>query len=118
MWGRRRAAQSAREVPALRPGRSPVCAGGHRRPLDRRAEERRPARRVAQRGAGTGPRSHGAPVSDDAEAGGTPLELVHLRRDARTSLELAIVGLAPEPVIEALASATGMLEAVNGLPVD
>jgi hypothetical protein len=55
-------------------------------------------------------------VSSDAQAAATPLELVHLRRDARTSLELAIVGLAPQELIDELAAVTGMLEAIDGLP--
>lgn len=48
----------------------------------------------------------------------TRLDLSHLRRDARTALELAIVELAPTDLIERLALVTGLLEALSELPVD
>lgn len=48
----------------------------------------------------------------------TRLDLSHLRRDARTALELAIVELAPTDLIERLALATGLLEALSELPDD
>jgi hypothetical protein len=46
------------------------------------------------------------------------LELSHQRRDARTALELAVVALAPWSVIERLATAAGLLEALSELPPD
>jgi hypothetical protein len=46
------------------------------------------------------------------------LELVHQRREARTALELAVVALAPWEIIERLATATGLLEALSELPWD
>jgi len=46
------------------------------------------------------------------------LDLSHLRREARTALELAIVALAPDALLEALATSAGMLEAVSELPAD
>jgi hypothetical protein len=46
------------------------------------------------------------------------IELVHLRREVRTALELAIVALAPADLIERLAAAAGLLEAVVELPLD
>jgi hypothetical protein len=46
------------------------------------------------------------------------LDLSHLRRDARTALELAIVALAPADLIDRLASAAGLLEAISELPQD
>ena len=52
------------------------------------------------------------------ESGETQLDLSHLRREARTALELAIVGLAPEELIDRLASTTGLLEAVAELPAN
>jgi hypothetical protein len=46
------------------------------------------------------------------------MDLRHLRREARTALELAIVELGPSDLIESLATATGMLEALSELPAD
>jgi hypothetical protein len=46
----------------------------------------------------------------------TPLDLSHLRRETRTALELAVVALAPAPVIDRLASVAGLLEALAELP--
>lgn len=48
----------------------------------------------------------------------TRLDLSHLRREARTALELAIVELAPTDLIDRLALATGLLEALAELPPD
>lgn len=44
------------------------------------------------------------------------MDLVHLRRETRTSLELAIVALAPSDLVERLATASGLLEALVELP--
>jgi hypothetical protein len=44
------------------------------------------------------------------------LDLSHLRREARTALELAVVALAPSPLIDELAAAAGLLEALVELP--
>ncbi len=44
------------------------------------------------------------------------LDLSHLRREARTALELAIVGLAPAEITDGLAIAAGMLEAITEVP--
>ena len=46
----------------------------------------------------------------------TSLDLSHLRRDARTALELAVVALAPSEIIDALAAPAGLLEALVELP--
>jgi len=46
------------------------------------------------------------------------LDLRHLRREARTALELAVVVLAPQELIDRLAAATGLLEALCELPTD
>jgi hypothetical protein len=48
----------------------------------------------------------------------TRLDFSHVRREARTALELAIVQLAPTELIEALALVTGLLEALAELPFD
>jgi len=48
----------------------------------------------------------------------TQLDFSHLRRDARTALELAVVALAPWEVIQRLASSAGLLEALSELPAD
>lgn len=46
------------------------------------------------------------------------IELVHLRREIRTALELAIVALAPEDLVERLAAGAGILETIAELPLD
>jgi hypothetical protein len=46
------------------------------------------------------------------------LSLSHLRREARTALELAVVALAPAQLIERLASVAGLLEALIELPAN
>jgi len=48
----------------------------------------------------------------------TRTELRHLRREVRTALELAAVALAPEDLIDGLAAAAGLLEALEELPAD
>jgi hypothetical protein len=52
------------------------------------------------------------------QAGSTDLDLSHLRRDARTALELAVVALAPAELLDGLAAVAGLLEAVEELPRD
>jgi hypothetical protein len=47
-----------------------------------------------------------------------PMDLVHLRREARTALELALVSFVPMELIDRLASAAGLLEALAELPAD
>ena len=44
------------------------------------------------------------------------LDLSHLRREARTALELAVVALAPSAIIDELAATAGLLEALVELP--
>jgi hypothetical protein len=56
-----------------------------------------------------------APGRNRAE---TQLDFSHLRRDARTALELAVVALAPWELIQRLASAAGLLEALSELPAE
>ena len=46
------------------------------------------------------------------------MDLRHLRRESRTALELAIVELAPNDLIDRLAVAAGLLEALAELPAD
>jgi len=46
------------------------------------------------------------------------LGLSHLRREARTALELAVIALAPSELIERLAAAAGLLEALIELPAN
>jgi hypothetical protein len=48
----------------------------------------------------------------------TSLELLHLRREVKTALELAIVALAPVSLVDRLASAAGLLEAAGEMPSD
>jgi hypothetical protein len=46
------------------------------------------------------------------------MDLRHLRREARSALELAVASLAPTALIDRLAMAAGLLEALNELPSD
>lgn len=46
----------------------------------------------------------------------TALDLSHLRRDARTALELAVAAMAPSEMTDRLAVAAGLLEAIGELP--
>lgn len=48
----------------------------------------------------------------------TPLDLSHLRRETRTALELAVVAPAPSQLVDRLAWAAGLLEAISELPPD
>ena len=52
------------------------------------------------------------------QKGETLLDLSHLRRETRTALELAVVALAPSELIDPLAKAAGLLEAIDELPTD
>jgi hypothetical protein len=49
---------------------------------------------------------------------GTTLDLGHLRREARTALELAVIALAPTELVDRLATTAGLLEALVELPID
>jgi len=44
-----------------------------------------------------------------------PMQLVHLNREVKTALELAIAGAAPESLIDRLAVAAGLMEAFTDL---
>lgn len=44
--------------------------------------------------------------------------LSHLRREARTALELALVALAPSDLVDRLATCAGLLEALIELPAN
>jgi hypothetical protein len=48
----------------------------------------------------------------------TTMHLRHLAREASTTLELALVRMAPNALIEKLASVTGLLTALQELPLD
>lgn len=48
----------------------------------------------------------------------TELALSHLRREARTALELAVAASAPEAFLDRLAASAGLLEAISELPTD
>ncbi len=54
----------------------------------------------------------------EAERTETRLDLSHLRRESRTALELAVVAMAPTELVDRLAAAAGLLEAVVELPTD
>lgn len=58
-----------------------------------------------------------SPPSSDAPG----LEPIHLRRETRTALELALVALAPlapSDLLDRLATCAGLLEALTELPLD
>lgn len=57
--------------------------------------------------------SHEGHVGKDVRA-----SFSHLRREVRTALELAVVALAPTELIDRLATAAGLLEALTELPTD
>ena len=42
----------------------------------------------------------------------------HLRREVKTALELAIAALAPVEIVDSLATAAGLLEALGEFPAD
>jgi hypothetical protein len=46
------------------------------------------------------------------------LDISHSRREVRTALELAVVTLAPAELVDRLAAAAGLLEALGELPTD
>ena len=46
------------------------------------------------------------------------MDLSHLRRESRTALELAVVTMAPFDLVDRLAAAAGLLEALVELPAD
>jgi hypothetical protein len=46
------------------------------------------------------------------------MDLRHLRREARTAVELALVALAPSALVDRLAMAAGLLEALTELPAN
>jgi hypothetical protein len=56
--------------------------------------------------------------STEAEQAESKLDLSHLRRESRTALELAIVAMAPSELVDRLAVAAGLLEALLELPTD
>jgi hypothetical protein len=57
-------------------------------------------------------------MASDPSEPTTRLDLSHLRREARTAIELAIVELAPNDLIDRLALVTGLLEALAELPAE
>jgi hypothetical protein len=54
----------------------------------------------------------------EAQSDPTQMSSSHLRREARTALELAIVAMAPSDLVDRLAAAAGLLEALVELPTD
>jgi hypothetical protein len=46
------------------------------------------------------------------------MDLSHLRRESRTALELAVISMAPSDLVDRLATAAGLLEALVELPTD
>jgi hypothetical protein len=57
----------------------------------------------------------GGPAGEQFQA---EVDLRHLRREVRTALELAVVAFAPSDLVDRLASAAGLLEALNELTTD
>jgi hypothetical protein len=58
------------------------------------------------------------PRASDVHAAQTLNELGHLRQEARTALDLAVVALAPSTLVDRLATAVGLLESLAELPAD
>lgn len=56
--------------------------------------------------------------STELEQAESQMDLNHLRRESRTALELAVVTLAPSHLVDRLAAAAGLLEALVELPAD
>lgn len=56
--------------------------------------------------------------SREVEPAQTKIDLSHLRRESRTALELAVVAMAPSDLVDRLATAAGLLEALVELPTD
>lgn len=56
--------------------------------------------------------------SPPSTTAGPEPNLSHLRRETRTALELAVVALAPSELVERLAAAAGLLEALIELPAN
>jgi hypothetical protein len=56
--------------------------------------------------------------STEVESSGSQMDLSHLRRESRTALELAVVAMAPSDLVDRLATAAGLLEALVELPTD
>ncbi|HVP62954.1 MAG TPA: hypothetical protein VMT11_20530 [Myxococcaceae bacterium] len=54
--------------------------------------------------------------SSELGHGETSLDLSHLRREARTALELAVAAMAPSEIMDRLAAAAGLLEAIGEFP--
>ena len=54
----------------------------------------------------------------EAEPSETQMDLIHLRRESRTALELAVVAMAPSDLVDRLAASAGLLEALVELPTD
>jgi hypothetical protein len=59
-----------------------------------------------------------SPASVSSTASEPALGLSHLRREARTALELAVIALAPSELVDRLAAAAGLLEALIELPAN
>jgi hypothetical protein len=50
------------------------------------------------------------------DEGAEALRLTHLRREIKTALELAVAALAPTSLVDALATASGLLDALAEFP--
>jgi hypothetical protein len=79
--------------------------------------ETRAARCPAQEPAVSRPKTTSQANPPTTTSGPGP-NLSHLRREVRTALELAVVALAPSALIERLAAAAGLLEALIELPAN
>jgi len=58
------------------------------------------------------------PRASDIHSAQTLKELGNLRQEARSALDLAVVALAPSPLVDRLATAVGLLESLAELPAD
>src|SRR5688500_9804309 len=64
------------------------------------------------------PRSQPSRVTRERkrDEGAAVLRLTHLRREVKTALELAVASLAPTGLVDALATAAGLLDALAEFP--
>ena len=122
MWRSHRARSCSCPVSGVRDGRNLFRACRYRSNGGRAGCRRHPGC-LASRRLGAGANQGGARgMSERGQLGVDParaqMDLSHLRRESRTALELAVVAMAPSHLVDRLATAAGLLEALVELPTD
>lgn len=64
------------------------------------------------------PRSTKRELSTNKDSAATLLRANHLRREVKTALELAVASMSPTEIVDRLAVAAGLLEALAEFPAD